>query len=185
MNWMMQNLPTQSKLALRSTTVELILATDMKKHFNVLSQFQVLKTLSPNQASQCKPEIFQLELHGSHPYRLQCSSQHAEPSRAACPSTIVHSICKIKRLRCLSGALYGPGFQALGPALNSAFHMSQSTFKSPSRLSYNSNSKRTAPGLGTAEAATGELRIVTSMASAPPEHKLLALQACTCSHHCL
>lgn len=58
----MQNLPTQSKLALRSTTVELILATDMKKHFNVLSQFQVLRTLSPNQASHCKPENFSTEI---------------------------------------------------------------------------------------------------------------------------
>ncbi|KAK9868898.1 hypothetical protein WJX84_009064 [Apatococcus fuscideae] len=85
----MENLPTQSKLAMRSTTIELILATDMKKHFNVLSQFQ-------------------------------------------------------------------------------------STFKAPSRKSM--SAIHTAPGLGTAEPAASEQRVVSTMSSAPPEHKLLALQ---------
>ena len=52
--------------------------------------------------------------------------------------------------------------------------MLQSTFKAPSRKSM--SAIHTAPGLGTAEPAASEQRVVSTMSSAPPEHKLLALQ---------
>ena len=100
-----------------------------------------------------------LKVHADGPSNLRCAAGCSE--------------CTLELLICDSDSPYA--CDSYPPS-----HL-QSTFKSnsSSRKSLSSSSIRTAPGLSTAEPAIGELRIVSSMASAPPEHKLLALQACT------